>query len=168
MKKVKKTRKVTKKVTSKKAVKAKKTKAKAKKPTKKVTSKVTKKTVKKSTKKVPQKKKIIQKTPKVVVDDEPDYIPPKTYKIVGYCPRCDMFLSTKDFASKMIFVCVKCGLRKHKKYLKTESERKRKQQKAISKRQYLKEAASASKHAPAVDHHVSNLPDVSIMGDVKD
>ena len=95
-----------------------------------------------------------------------DYVEPVNQKFVGYCPKCDMFLSTKDFASKMIFVCVKCGLRKHKRYLKPESKRQLKT-KVVSKKQYLRDAALKTKSLDVKSSNLSNLPDVSTMGDVQ-
>lgn len=104
---------------------------------------------------------------KVVDIEVDDYKPPRTYKIVGYCPKCDIMLSKKDFVSKMIFECP-CGCRKHKKYLRliSKRDRKRKVSQAISKNQYLKEAKSVKYAAP--DHHASNLPDVSSVVNVQE
>jgi hypothetical protein len=130
------------------------------------------KKAKKSTKRIAKysykKKKTVKPGPKVAAEEEEDYKPPRSFKIVGYCPKCDMFLSTKDFASKMIFVCVKCGLRKHKKYLKPESKRQLKKQ-VMSKKQYLREAASKSKldNLNIKSSNLNDLPDVSTMGNVQ-
>jgi len=182
---------VKKKVTKKKV--AKKKVAKKAKVVKKVTKKpknTKKKTVKKVTKKKAVKKKVKKTVKKVVkvkkkwssLKEEilaDDYKPPKTYKVIGYCPKCDIVLMKKDFISKMIFQCP-CGCRKHKKYLRNESLRSKKlkiaaeKEARVSKKAYLKEAVSNHKHAESyhnLDHHISNLPNVSTvndMGDVND
>ena len=96
--------------------------------------------------------------------DDPDYVQPKTHKILGYCPKCDLALMKNDFVSKMIFECP-CGCRKHSKYMLVESKREKKRRK-ISKAQYLKETKSIRKGEPASGHHVSNLPDISLMNKV--
>lgn len=46
-------------------------------------------------------------------DDYDDYVPPKSYKFLGYCPKkgCMTIVSEQDLASKQIFVCIKCGKR---------------------------------------------------------
>ena len=70
--------------------------------------------------------------------DEPEgYKQPKNHKFIGYCPECDLFLTTKDLISKMVFKCP-CGLRKHKKYIKSESDRVKQLEKVSSKKEYLK------------------------------
>ena len=118
------------------------------------------KTAVKPVKKPKKVKKPVKKYNNNKVEIAPDeYKPPKTYKILGYCPACDMVLSKKDFVSKMIFECP-CGCRKHKKYLKAETKR-MKQREALSKAQYLKDAAAVTKNAASIDHHSSNLPDIS-------
>jgi hypothetical protein len=117
---------------------------------------------KKTKKKYIQKKKIIVKKPTFNGYNDPDlpdnYEPPKTFKVLGYCPKCDMVLMENDFVSKMIFECP-CGCRKHKKYLRLESKRelKRQKQKAISKKQYLREASSVDYNA---NTHVQKIPKI--------
>ena len=52
-----------------------------------------------------------------------DYILPKTYKFLGYCPNgCDNIISTKDLAkgTKTIYVCELCGRRGKISKLKQE------------------------------------------------
>jgi len=175
------TKKVTSKVTSIKAGKVNKTRVKVKKTTRKVTSKVTSKVTKKTTKKKDgkgllkdilkrgaRKPKQTRKKGKKVEEPEVVYVAPKSYKIVGYCPKCDMFISTKDFESKMIFSCVRCGIRKHKKYLLNDQQRLAKAEK-ISKKQYLSDAEADNKHIEKSNlNNVANLPNISVMGGVQE
>ncbi len=114
------------------------------------------------------KRKKMMKKKKKEVEPEVIYIPPKSYKIIGYCPKCGMILSKKDFISKMIFVCP-CGVRKHKRFLKKESSN----VKISSKKEYLKDAKSNSKQMET--HHkdqletivdLSNLSDIPIVTDI--
>jgi len=96
-----------------------------------------------------------------------DYVEPVNQKFVGYCPKCDMCLTTKDI-SKGIYECVGCGSKRNKKYLKKESKAQIEKEK-ISKAQYLKETATLIKQKKSEsDVHISDLPDISIMNDVKD
>jgi hypothetical protein len=94
-----------------------------------------------------------------------DYVEPPTLKFAGHCPECDMSLTTKDFATKTIFECIGCGCRKHKKHLLKESAAHQERER-ITKKQYLKETAKLSKVKS--DTHISDLPDVSIMNDIKE
>ena len=102
-----------------------------------------------------------------------DYVQPKTHKITGYCPKCDLPIMSNDFVSKLIFECP-CGVRKHKKYLKEKSARVIEQEKEdarISKTEYLKEAASRNKELEKYHgstHLMSDIPDISIMSEVKE
>ena len=126
-------------------------------------------------KKVKSEKKIVKKYAPSKYNNLPDdYVQPKTYKIAGFCPKCDLCIMPSDFVSKLIFECP-CGTRKHKKYLKKKSARVIKQQgeaARISKKEYLKDASSKIKdlemHHKST-HHISDVPiDVSIMSGVKD
>jgi hypothetical protein len=94
-----------------------------------------------------------------------DYVEPKTLKFAGHCPTCDMSLTTKDFVTKTIFECIGCGCRKNKKHLLKESKA-QKERARVTKKQYLKETAKLSKIKG--NTHISDLPDVSIMNDIKE
>jgi len=125
-------------------------------------------------KKVRVEEKVFAKyTPSKYNNLPDDYVQPKTYKASGYCPRCDLCIMSHDFISKMIFECPRCQTRKHKKYLKDKSARDRakaKEEANISKNEYLKEAASKIRDLEkqhGSSHHVSNVPDVSIMSEVE-
>jgi len=49
-----------------------------------------------------------------------DYVPPKSYKFLGYCPKkdCGMHVSEKDMVTKTIFVCIRCEKRARVSQLK--------------------------------------------------
>jgi len=48
-----------------------------------------------------------------ITDIDPDYIPPKSYKSLGYCPAkgCHLSINVSDLVTKFIFVCPRCGKR---------------------------------------------------------
>ena len=66
-------------------------------------------------------------------DDE--YVPPKTYKFLGYCPNkdCNALVGSMDLVAKTIYVCSMCGKRAKVSSLKQELERDR----PSSKREYM-------------------------------
>jgi hypothetical protein len=60
-----------------------------------------------------KKPKWKMKSSKDMKDVDPNYVPPKSYKVLGYCPRksCHLCINTSDLVTKFIFVCPKCGKR---------------------------------------------------------
>lgn len=123
--------------------------------------------VSKDIKKYSKKKKVNTYKSVSKYNDLPeDYIPPKNQKFAGYCPKCDMCLTTNDFVSKMVFQCP-CGVRKHKKYLKSKSKRQRDIDK-VSKQEYLRDAQLKVKHLESAKGILNALPDVKVMGKIEE
>jgi len=125
--------------------------------------------LKRGTSKTRKPKKTGIKKAKKVEEPEEVYVAPKSYKIVGCCPKCNMFVSTKDFESKMIFSCVRCGTRKHKKYIialesesKSKSESKSVKKYKKSKKKYLQEARTNNSHMEKTIG-VNKFSDISII-----
>jgi len=107
------------------------------------------------------------KTPSQYTNLPDDYVEPKSQKFAGYCPKCDMCLTTKD-VSKGIYECVGCGSKRNKKFLLKESKA-QSEKEMLTKKQYLRETAALTRQKKTgSDHHISDLPDVSIMNKVKD
>ena len=60
---------------------------------------------------------------KVTKDLCTEYIkPPKSYKFLGYCPKCNFIISKKELVLKTIFLCESCGKRATVKKLRRESK----------------------------------------------
>jgi DNA-directed RNA polymerase subunit M/transcription elongation factor TFIIS len=66
-----------------------------------------------------------------------DYVPPKSYKFLGYCPKagCGSMIGTNDLISKMVFVCPACDNKD--KISKLKSKLKNIVEKSKSKKEYL-------------------------------
>ena len=64
-----------------------------------------------------------------------EYVPPKTYKFLGYCPNkdCDALVGSMDLVAKTIYVCSMCGKRAKVSTLNQELER----DKPSSKKEYM-------------------------------
>jgi len=44
--------------------------------------------------------------------------PPKSYKFLGYCPKCFCIITSNDLETKFIYKCVRCANRDRVKSLK--------------------------------------------------
>jgi len=156
-KKVKKTKKAVKKIAkkpSKKPAKVAKSAVKAKRGRPKGSKNKIVKIVKIVKKKIGKKGR--PKIKKISKIEEPEYIPPKSYKFLGYCPKCKVMIGTHDLISKFIFECP-CGCRKRVKFLKPETR----PTPVISKRDYLK-AAIKKTVTMEKEHKVDIVPEVKI------
>lgn len=75
-----------------------------------------------------------------------EYVAPKSYKFLGYCPgKCDAMINKSDLVSKRVYVCWKCGKRK-----------------GISK---LKQKTSFSKDAPTTKREFLQTTNVIVRED---
>ena len=94
-------------------------------------------------KRVTKKKKVAPGKMNLKVFEEPeDYVMPKTYKFLGWCPKrsCNCMISTKDLVpgKKTIYLCPSCNKRDRISRLRTESNI----QRAKSKKDFLSQSNS--------------------------
>ena len=66
--------------------------------------------------------------------EEEAYIPPKSYKVLGYC-SCGLHISSKDLVSKMVYTCPRCDKRARTNKLTAENETIKVE--PMSKKEYL-------------------------------
>ena len=96
----------------------------------------------KSTKKIKKIKKIKKK--ELLGEDGKPYKPPRSYKMLGYCPKCKGMISTKDLISKYIYVCASCNKRARTNTIrKTQRST---QEKPKSKKEYIESTVNAEYH----------------------
>ena len=84
------------------------------------------------------------------------YIPPKSYKHLGYC-SCGFMISALDLISKFIYVCPRCEKRKRTNKLKVA--KKVDKDLPTTKKEYLKSSVNADFHdmPPMEDADISNI-----------
>ena len=104
------------------------------------------------------KKKVLKK-----IEDIEEYKVPKSYKFLGYCPKCKGMISERDLESRFIFICP-CGCRKRTKYLRKAIRGK---EKVSSKEEYLKNAIKKSKQIESKHKIETNIPEAKIIHEME-